>query len=134
MGSRRVEKMNKLIMKSVSDVIMNQLNDPRIEGIISVTRVDMSPDMKNADVFLSIMVSDEKKKAVVFSAIEHASSHISSLVAKDVTSRIAPRLKFSIDDKYEKTIETLRLIEQVSEEIKEKETYEQDLGIEDERQ
>ncbi len=132
MGSRRIERMSKLIMRSVSDVIMNQLNDPRIEGVISVTRVDLAPDMKKADVYLSIMTGSAKKDMNVLHAINHASSHISALVAKDVTARVSPKLSFQVDKVYKKTLETLKLIEQVSDEIKESDQT--NLEDEDERQ
>lgn len=133
MPSRRIEKMSKVIMRSVSDAIMNHLSDPRIEGVISVTHVDLSPDMKNADVFLSIMGADERRESLAFKAIEHASKRIKGLVAKDITAKFSPELHFHIDENYKKTLETLKLIEDVSQEFSENQP-EQDLGIEDEGQ
>jgi ribosome-binding factor A len=54
MATRRQEKVARVVKEVVSDAIANHLNDPRIEGFVSVTRVDMSADLRSADVYLSI--------------------------------------------------------------------------------
>ena len=112
--------MARVIREAVSDAILNHLSDPRIQGVISVTRVDMPPDLKSADVYLSIMIGEEKKENLAFKAIEHATSHLKALVAKQVTSKFAPKLRFHRDTTYKKTLETMQLIEEVSHEWKDK--------------
>jgi ribosome-binding factor A len=51
MATRRQEKVARLVKEAVSDAIAHHLNDPRIEGFVSVTRVDMAADLRNADVW-----------------------------------------------------------------------------------
>lgn len=126
MAQRRVEKMSRLIKELVSEVLMYQLSDPRIEGVISVTRVEMTPDLKIADVYLSIFGGDQKKQELTFNAIKHASSHIRSLIAKDITARYLPRLDFYMDETHKKTLETLNLIDEVSKEFKDKDEQQED--------
>lgn len=119
MASRRQEKIARVIKESVSDTIANRLNDPRIEGFVTVTDVDVSPDLRNAEVGLSIMASKEGVIRRTFAAIEHARSHIQALLGERMTSKYCPRLHFHDDKKLKKTMETLNLIESVSQEFRE---------------
>ena len=119
MASRRQEKIARVIRESVSDTIANRLNDPRIEGFVTVTEVDVSPDLRNAEVGLSIMAPKESTIKRTFEAIEHARSHIQLLLGERMTSKYCPRLHFHEDKKLKKTMETLNLIESVSQEFRE---------------
>ena len=116
--SRRQEKVARVIRESVSDTIANRLSDPRIQGIVSVTDVDISPDLKNADVSLSIMATDEKHAKKTLLAIQHATRHIQARLGRKMTSKFCPRLHFIEDTKFRKTLDTLRLIDEVSKEFK----------------
>ncbi len=118
--SRRQERVARVIRASVSDTIANHLSDPRISGIVSVTEVDVSPDMRNADVHLSILAASGKAKRRTFEAIQHATLRIQSLLGKKVTARCCPHLHFFEDEKLKKTLETLNIIETISRELHQK--------------
>jgi ribosome-binding factor A len=124
--SRRQEKVARVIRESVSTTISSHLNDPRIQGIVSVTEVDVSPDLRNADVFLSILAADETQAKKTLLAIQHATRHIQSRLSEVITSKFCPRLRFDEDRKFKKTMETLRLIETVTEEFREEPEDERD--------
>ncbi len=64
MATRRQEKVARVVKEAVSDAIAHRLSDPRIEGFVSVTRVEMSPDLRNANVFLSIFFANPLKQWV----------------------------------------------------------------------
>ena len=117
MSQRRQEKMARVIKEAVSDIINNHLQDPRIEGFISVTEVKPEPDLKKADVFLSIMGKSAEKQRLAFIGIQHAAGRIQALLGDYVKSRFCPHLSFHIDDRLKKTMETLRLIDEVSKEF-----------------
>ncbi|MBN1787810.1 MAG: 30S ribosome-binding factor RbfA [Sedimentisphaerales bacterium] len=123
--SRRQDKMSRVVKEAVSDIINNHLQDPRIEGFISITEVKIEPDLKKADVFLSIMGKNEAKQQLTFDAINHAAGHIQSLLGDYVKSKFCPHLSFHIDDRLKKTMETLRIIEEVSKEFSEEEKNEE---------
>ncbi len=125
MASRRQEKVVRVIKEAVSDIIANHLSDPRIEGIISVTQVDVSPDLRSADIYLSIMAADDKTSHKTFTAIEHAGKHIQSLLGHRMTSKFCPRLHFQKDTKFKNTLETLRLIEEAGREFRKTDDGEQ---------
>ena len=105
-----------MVQRAVSNAIQNHLNDPRIEGVVSVTSVDMSPDLRTADVYLSVLGKSEKSQHRTFIAIEHAKRRIQSFVADAVKSKFCPVLSFHEDDKFKKTLETMNLIDQAASE------------------
>jgi ribosome-binding factor A len=112
MPTRRQEKVARVVKEAVSDAIANHLNDPRIDGFVSVTKVDMAPDLRNADVYLSIFGKDDAAQNKTFTAISHAKSRIQSLVAGRLHSKFCPVLHLYRDEKFKKTLETLKLIDQ----------------------
>ena len=120
MPSRRQEKVARVIKESVSDTIANRLGDPRIEGFVSVVEVDVSPDLRNANVFISIMVENDAVRRRTFSAIEHATKHIQARLSRKMTAKFCPRLHFHEDNKLKNTLETLRIIDEATKELKEK--------------
>ncbi len=120
MPSRRQEKVARVIRESVSDTITNRLSDPRIKGFVSVTKVDISPDLRNATVYLSIMAESDKVRNRTFKAIEHAERHIQTVLGHKMTSKYCPHLHFKEDAELKKTMETLRLIDEAKKEFEEK--------------
>ena len=112
MPTRRQEKIARVIKEAVSDAIANHLNDPRIEGFVSVTRVEMGSNLRNADVYLSIFSKDDAAQNKTFAAISHAKSRIQSLVAGKLHSKFCPVLRFYRDEKFKKTLEIMKLIDE----------------------
>ncbi len=118
MPTRRQEKVARVVKEAVSDAITNHLSDPRIQGFVSVTKIDMAPDLRSADVYLSFFGSDEKTQQKTFIAINHAKNRIQSLVAAKLKSKFCPTLKFHSDQSLKKTLETMNIIEQAARQIK----------------
>ncbi len=119
MATRRQEKVARVVQEGVSDAIANHLNDPRIEGFVCVTRVDMAADLRNADVYISIFGKDETGQNKTFLAITHAKSRIQSLLAGKLRCKFSPVLRFHRDEKFKKTLEIMNVINQaVSEQEK----------------
>lgn len=112
MPTRRQEKVARVIKEAVSDAIVNHLNDPRIEGLVSVTRVEMTADLRRADVYLSILGKSDAAQERTHAAISHARSRIQSLVAGKLRRKFCPVLHLHKDDRFKKTLETMRLIDQ----------------------
>lgn len=124
MATRRQAKVASVVKEAVSEAITHHLSDPRIEGLVSVTRVDMAPDLRNAEVYLSIFGQDESAQNKTFAAISHAKKHIQSFVAGRVQSKFCPVLHFHRDDHFKKTLETMRLIDQAVSEMDERDAKE----------
>lgn len=116
MPTRRQEKVAQLVKKVVSETIQHHLSDPRIEGLVSVTSVDMAADLRAADVYLSILGTNETAENTTFLAIEHAKRRIQGRVAHAIRSKFCPIIRLHKDDKFKKTLETLNLIERAVDE------------------
>jgi len=111
MPTRRQEKVARVVKEAISDAIANHLNDPRIEGFVSVTRVDMAADLRSADVYFSIFGKGQASETKTYAAIMHAKSRIQSLLAGKLQCKFCPVLRFHRDDKFKKTLETMKLID-----------------------
>jgi ribosome-binding factor A len=120
MATRRQEKVARVVKEAVSNAITHHLSDPRIEGFVSVTRVEMSPDLRNANVYLSIFGKDETSQNKTFMAITHAKSRIQSMVAGKLQSKFSPVLHIYNDEKFKKTLETMNLIDKAVSELDKK--------------
>ena len=112
--------------EAVSDAITHHLSDPRIEGFVSITRVEVTADLRNANVFISIFGKNQVGQNKTFEAINHARSRIQSYLAGRIQSKFCPVLHFYMDEKFKKTLETLDLIDKATRELKEKHPDEED--------
>ncbi len=118
MPTRRQEKVARVVKEAVSDAIANHLSDPRIEGFVSVTRVDLATDLRTADVYLSVFSKNPAVQEKTFAAITHARSRIQSVLAGALQSKFCPVLRFHKDEKFKKTLETMNLIDKAVSELK----------------
>ena len=110
--------------EAVSDAITHHLSDPRIEGFVSITRVEVTADLRNANVYISVFGKNLASQNRTFEAINHAKSRIQSFLAGRIQSKFCPVLHFYTDEKFKKTLETLELIDKAAKELKEKEVIE----------
>jgi ribosome-binding factor A len=96
MQSKRSLKLAELLREEISKIMLQEMKNPKIR-MASVTRVLVSPDMKNARIYLNIL-SDSKERAAVLEAIEHAKTFIRYQVGQRVMLRVVPELRFFYDD------------------------------------
>ncbi len=113
MSSRRQKQINHSIRREISDLLIHQVNDPRIHGLISVTEVDVSPDLKQAKVYISIM-GDKQEKSEVFQGIISASEFLRRELGNRMRMRYIPRLIFERDDSMEKAEHLNQLIDRAA--------------------
>jgi ribosome-binding factor A len=113
--SRRTEMLGSIIQRELADIIMRELSDPRLTGLPSITRVKVSPDLSNADVFVTIMGTPGQQSAALM-ALKHSAGMMRSKLTKSLTLRQAPYLKFHMDENYKKEIAMLELLRKVADE------------------
>jgi ribosome-binding factor A len=131
MATRRQEKVARVVKEAVSDAIAHRLSDPRIEGFVSVTRVEMSPDLRNAYAYISIFGKNEVSQKKTFTAITHAKSRIQSMVAGKLQRKFCPVLHICKDEKFKKTLDILNLIDKAVSGLDKVEPEEEDLNNEE---
>jgi ribosome-binding factor A len=122
MPTRRQEKVARVIREVVSDAIANHLNDPRITGFVSVTRVEVTADLRGAEVYLSVFAADESARDRTFTAVTHARARIQSFLAEALESKFCPVLRFQQDEQFRRTLEVMKLIDQVASERQNQDT------------
>ncbi len=126
--SRRRERIASLIRNTIGEVLLSRLSDPRIDPVsTSITRVEVSEDLLTARVYVSIMGTAGKQKRAL-QGLRHASGHIQELMMRKISLRNTPILEFELDVRFKKTLETLTVIEQAMEEIRQKEDRQEDLS------
>ncbi len=92
----RLNRINEELRKELSQIISYELKNPNVTGMISVTRVKITPDFKYAKVYVSILNSKDMKKTM--EGLQTSSGFIRSQIAKTVNLRITPELVFELDD------------------------------------
>ena len=95
----RLGRVNEELMKAISHIITYELKNPDVTGMISVTRVKVTPDLKYAKKYVSILKSKNIKKTM--EGLKESAGFIRSQVAKTINLRITPELIFEIDDSLE---------------------------------
>ena len=94
-----MQKVDEEFKRELSKIIDQDLKNPNITGLISVTKVKTSSDLKSARVYISIINSKSKKNTL--EGIKNAAGYIRSEIAKRVNLRYTPELNFVIDDSME---------------------------------
>ena len=111
MSSRRTQKAAEAIREVVSMAILTELKDPRVRDV-TVTHVEVTPDMRQAKVYVSIM-GDEKKQKLTLHGLENSAGFLQSKVAKRIDTRYTPRLAFVLDLGVKKSLEIAQILQQV---------------------
>jgi ribosome-binding factor A len=111
MSSRRTQKAAEAIREVVSMAILTELKDPRVRDV-TVTHVEVTPDMRQAKVHVSIM-GDEKKQKLTLHGLENSAGFLQSKVAKRIDTRYTPRLAFVLDLGVKRSIEIAQILQQV---------------------
>src|SRR5688572_5227491 len=113
--SRRTEMLGSTIQRELAEMILRDLQDPRITGFPSITRVKVSPDLSIADVYVTIMGTPGAQQAAL-NALKHSSGLMRTRLTKVLSIRQAPFLKFHIDEGLKREMAVLDLIRKANEE------------------
>ena len=111
--SRRIERLNEQIRSDVSDLILREVRDPRLSGLISITRVDTSPDLYTSRIFVSIMDTPEQQE-VALRALNSAAAFFHRELKNRLQTRRVPFLNFQLDTSIAEGAEILALMNEVS--------------------
>jgi ribosome-binding factor A len=111
MNSRRLLKAAEAIREVVGMARLVEIKDPRVCDV-TVTYVEVSPDMRQARVHVSVM-GDEKKQTLCLRGLESASGFLQSKVGKRIDTRYTPRLKFVLDQGVKHSLEVSRILQEV---------------------
>lgn len=91
--------------------ILTDLHDPRIEDV-TVTYVEVTPDMRGAKVHVSVMGSESKQKTCL-KGLESSAGYLQSKIAQRIDTRYTPRLKFELDQGVKQSIAISKMLREV---------------------
>lgn len=111
MSLRRIAKIAEAVREQVSTSILFELKDPRVK-YVTVTRVEVSSDLRNAKVYVSVM-GDEKTQRLTLRGLESARGFLQAKLAERVQLRYTPILHFYLDQGVKRSIEASRLLREV---------------------
>src|SRR5918992_2765726 len=94
---RRSERVAEGIREEVATFLAEDVKDPRVVGLVTVTGVDVTRDLRHAKVFVSIMGSEDERRATM-QGLESAASHLRSRIGRVLRLRGAPEITFRYDD------------------------------------
>ena len=114
MAHKRVLRAGEAIRRELSFILDRKLSDPRI-GMVTVTRVDLSEDLRYAKVFVSFF-GDEKEREESLRVLRKARRFIRGEVAHALRFRVAPELTFLLDDSSENYIRIAKVLDEIDEE------------------
>jgi len=95
MQGKRLERVNQLIKEEVSMLLQHELKDPRL-GFVTVTEVDVTPDLRHAKVFVSVL-GDEAQWASSLRALQSAKGFVWSWLRRNLDLRVTPEIVFRPD-------------------------------------
>ncbi len=110
--AHRIERVNNLIRREISELLQRHVKDPRLGEFIAITEVSTSPDLRYARVFISSIGGEEEKQKTL-SVLTAASGFLRKELAKNLRLRRIPQLSFCWDDSIERGDRLTRLIDEV---------------------
>jgi ribosome-binding factor A len=110
----RAERLAEIIRGEASNIIQRELKDPRI-GFISITEVVVSPDLRHARIYVSVL-GDGAAKQRTMEGLGRARGHIRSQLGHRLALRHVPDILFRLDESIERGTRVVSLMRAVSEE------------------
>ncbi|QGJ72134.1 Ribosome-binding factor A [Planctomycetales bacterium 10988] len=111
MTSRRLLKMGEAVRKAVGSAIYQEVQDPRVRNV-TITKVEVAPDMRTAKVHVSIM-GDEQQEQRCLQGLKNAAGFLQSKIARQVETRYTPRLEFVLDKGIKNSLEVAKILREV---------------------
>lgn len=111
MAKKRIARVNEQIRRELTSLLQRDVRDPRI-GIVTITDVEVSPDLYHARVFYSVMGSDEDRDSAG-EGLRAAAGYLRTEIGKRMHIRRAPELHFTYDDTLKHAMHIERLLQEV---------------------
>lgn len=121
-------RINNIVRRELSDIIRNEVKDPRIDPLVSVTSVEVAPDLKTCKAYISVLGSGNAGEETI-RGLKSAEGFIRSRLAHTVNLRNTPEIRFILDNSIEYGVMMTRKIEELtaaSHEAEEEEEFEEE--------
>lgn len=112
--SNRLERINSEVHKTLTQILANELKDPRLTGFVTITEVKVSGDLSHCKVFITILASSEKEKSQTFKILKDCAPFIRKSLAQKLNMRLTPEIHFFLDETWEEGIKMDKLLDSIS--------------------
>lgn len=116
MNEKRINRISEEVRKVVSDLLFSEIKDPRISGLPSVNRVNVTKDLRFAKIYISVLGNDEEKENTI-KGLENAKGFIRKEIGRRIQLRHVPEPIFYLDESIEQGIYMSNLIKEVNKDI-----------------
>ena len=113
--SRRTERVAEAIRRLASEVLQTELRDPRMKELVTVTKVEVTSDLRLAKIFYTVL-GDEKQKKRVFEGLKSAKNFVKKYIGDKLELRYTPDVMFVVDKKLEYVTRINEVLEKIHEE------------------
>lgn len=110
--SRRSDRVAEAIREEVATFLNESAKDPRIQGLVTVTGVDVTRDLRSAKVYVSVLGNDAER-AATFEGLASVASHLRSRIGRALRLRLAPEIRFVGDESIQRAARIESLLEQL---------------------
>lgn len=105
----RTDRISEEMKKEVSSIIRNELKDPRLPEMLSITSAEVTRDLRYAKIYISVLGSEEEKKNAL-KGLKNAAGFIRREVGHRMQLRYTPELIFELDNSIERGVYITKLI------------------------
>ncbi len=113
MAGQRSERVSQQIKRELSDMILRDIKDERIGGIVSITDVECTSDCRSARIFVSVYGTDEQREGTM-AALNEELGYIRGELCRRLQMRFAPELSIKLDDSLERGAKVSELLGKIS--------------------
>jgi ribosome-binding factor A len=100
---RRLDKISTQLVKELSELIHNELTDPRI-GFVTITHAEVSPDLSHARVFFTVLGSEKERKSTYY-GLRSAAGYLKHALMERLKLKRIPELEFVYDESVDKSMQ-----------------------------
>ena len=115
--NNRADRVRKTMMKEIGDILLKDIRDNRIKGLVSVTDIELASDYSFAKVYVSVLSANEDK-TLALEALKEKEPQVRFEIGKRIRLRLTPKIEFHLDDSLERGSRISALIDKISKEQK----------------
>lgn len=112
--ARRADRVAEAIRMEIATFLREGAKDPRLVGLVTITAVEVTRDLRHAKLFISVMGSDSERAATL-DALESMKGHLRTRLSKSMSLRVAPDISFKLDESVARAARIESLLAQVRE-------------------
>jgi len=117
MATNRINRINEDIQRELAS-LLRTVKDPRVQGLISITRVDTTTDLRYSRIYVSVLDQSDVKEVV--KGLKSAAGYLRRELGRALTLRYTPELQFLADNSIERGVRMVSMIDRILEEDEEK--------------